>query len=196
MKTSARLPALAPRRHLLCDHEFPILPETITVRYQGTRSKQCLSFKRTQLPVIPAFAMTAHKSLGQTLEKAIVDLTNCHGTESPYVMLSRVRRLNDLLILRPFPMSKIKCRMSEDTRREQTRLRYHHFMTVRRHGSLTDQQNATTEIASLKHNLSQHQLDDILGTNFIEPQSASPPDPRPPKRRKVRQITLNVASTC
>ena len=169
----------------LGDHEFPILPDTITVRYQGSKSKQSLSFKRTQLPLIPAFAMTAHKSQGQTLDKAIVDLANCHGTEAPYVMVSRVRRLNDLLILRPFPMGKIKCRMSEDTRREQTRLRYHHFMTMWKHGSLADQEKALKEIAALKQNLSPHQLDDILGTNIMEPRPASVPDTRPLKRRKV-----------
>ena len=100
--------------------EFAILPDTVSIRYQGSKSKQSLSFKRTQLPPIPAFAMTAHKSQGQTMDKAIIDLANCHGTMAPYVMVSR---LDDLLILRPFPMAKITCRMSEDTRREQKRIR-------------------------------------------------------------------------
>ncbi|KAI0272217.1 hypothetical protein BGY98DRAFT_889623, partial [Russula aff. rugulosa BPL654] len=48
-----------------------------------------------------------HKSQGQTMDKAVVDLAACHGTETPYVMLSRVRRLDDLLILCPFPIRKI-----------------------------------------------------------------------------------------
>jgi PIF1-like helicase len=100
----------------LADHEFPILPDTNTVRYQGSRLKHFLSFKQTQLPLIPAFAMTAHKSQGQTIQKAIIDLATCRGTEPPYVMVSRVRKLEDLLILHPFPIGKITCRMSEDTR--------------------------------------------------------------------------------
>ncbi|KAF8344842.1 hypothetical protein F5887DRAFT_837590, partial [Amanita rubescens] len=66
--------------------------------------------------------MTAHKSQGQTLNKAIVDLKDTRGTEAPYVMLSRVRRLDDLLILRPFPFARIRCRPSQDTRRDQSRI--------------------------------------------------------------------------
>ena len=37
--------ARAPPMNALADHEYPILPDTITVRYQGSRSKQSLSFK-------------------------------------------------------------------------------------------------------------------------------------------------------
>ncbi|KAF8338562.1 hypothetical protein F5887DRAFT_833925, partial [Amanita rubescens] len=66
--------------------------------------------------------MTAHKSQGQTLNKAIIDLKDCRGTEAPYVMLSCIRRLDDLLILRHFPFAKIRCHPSQDTRRNQTRI--------------------------------------------------------------------------
>ena len=53
--------------------------------------------------------MSTHKAQGQTMEKAIIDLANCHGTEALYV-----RWLDDLLILRPFPLAKIRYRMSDD----------------------------------------------------------------------------------
>ncbi|KAH7917808.1 hypothetical protein BV22DRAFT_983528, partial [Leucogyrophana mollusca] len=66
--------------------------------------------------------MTAHKSQGQTLQSAIVDLQSCRGTEAPYVMCSRVTSLDGLLILRPFDFSKITSRCSEDARREERRL--------------------------------------------------------------------------
>ena len=66
--------------------------------------------------------MTAHKAQGQTLNKVIVDLESCRGTESPYVMVSHVTSLNGLLILRPFKFAKIKCHQSQDTRQEFRRL--------------------------------------------------------------------------
>ena len=48
--------------HGLFKHEHPILLDTISVCYQGSKLKHSVSFKRTQLPLIPVFAMTAHKS--------------------------------------------------------------------------------------------------------------------------------------
>ncbi|KAF8122152.1 hypothetical protein EV363DRAFT_1146809, partial [Boletus edulis] len=66
--------------------------------------------------------MTVHKSQGMTMDRAIVDLENSKGTEAPYVMLSRVRTLQGLLILRPFAIHRITCRQSEDARSETRRL--------------------------------------------------------------------------
>ncbi|KZV80408.1 hypothetical protein EXIGLDRAFT_594862, partial [Exidia glandulosa HHB12029] len=71
-----------------------------------------------QLPILPGFAMTTHKAQGETLDGALVDLQGCRGSEPPYVMISRVRRLSDLLILRPFDRSKIMCRNSQELRLE------------------------------------------------------------------------------
>ncbi|KAJ6484117.1 hypothetical protein C8R45DRAFT_767690, partial [Mycena sanguinolenta] len=65
--------------------------------------------------------ITAHKSQGKTLPHAVVNLRDCSGTESPYVMLSRVMSLDGLLILKNFPKSKITCRQSEDMRLEAQR---------------------------------------------------------------------------
>jgi hypothetical protein len=78
--------------------------------------------KRTRLPILPSFAMTAHKSQGQTLKKVIIDLKNCRirGTESPYVMVSHVTLLDSLPIPHPFRSSKIKCQQSEDVQNEFT----------------------------------------------------------------------------
>lgn len=60
--------------------------------------KWCL-IKHTQVPILLAFAMTAHKAQGQSLPNIIIDLQSCQGTESPYVMVSRVTLLDGLLIL-------------------------------------------------------------------------------------------------
>ncbi|KAJ4464308.1 hypothetical protein C8J55DRAFT_403121, partial [Lentinula edodes] len=65
---------------------------------------------------------TTHKAQGQTLDSAIIDLESCRGTEAPYVMVSRVKTLDGLLVLRPFQLKKIQCRQSEDSRSEHKRL--------------------------------------------------------------------------
>ncbi|KIM74965.1 hypothetical protein PILCRDRAFT_79543 [Piloderma croceum F 1598] len=59
--------------------------------------------------------MTAHKAQGMMLVKAIVDLESCRGTESPYIMVSRVKLLDGLLILCPFRRQKIQCHQSPET---------------------------------------------------------------------------------
>ena len=62
-----------------------------------------LKIKRQQLPLTPAFAMTAHAAQGQTFSKgAIVDM-NVGGSSSAmssYVALTRVEILSKLLIFR------------------------------------------------------------------------------------------------
>ncbi|KAI0038040.1 hypothetical protein FA95DRAFT_1478114, partial [Auriscalpium vulgare] len=73
--------------------------------------------------------LTAHKAQGQTLSHAVVDLHDCRGTESPYVMISRVKSLEGLLILRPFARKKIMCRQSQDSRLEFRRLDFVRLQT-------------------------------------------------------------------
>lgn len=62
-----------------------------------------ISFKRTQFPVVPCFAMTINKSQGQTLKTVGVDLTNssvfAHG--QLYVALSRVTSPSNLTVAAP-----------------------------------------------------------------------------------------------
>ncbi|PBK83774.1 hypothetical protein ARMGADRAFT_873107, partial [Armillaria gallica] len=66
--------------------------------------------------------MTAHKAQGKTLERAVIDLDNCRGTEPPYVMISRVKSLEGLLILRKYKYGRISKHQSEDYRKEDKRL--------------------------------------------------------------------------
>ncbi|KAF8223595.1 hypothetical protein L208DRAFT_1316099, partial [Tricholoma matsutake] len=77
----------------------------------------------TQVPILPAFTMTAHRAQGQTLNNVIINLQSCRGTEAPYVMASRACSLDGLLILRPFDRKKICCRESEDTCQEGWQLK-------------------------------------------------------------------------
>ena len=100
---------------MLSQNQAVVLQDTIDLTFRHPHSQKKCLIKRTQLPIAPAFAMTAHKAQGQTLHKVIVDLESCRGTESPYVMISRVTSLEGLLILRSFKFSKIKCHQSQDT---------------------------------------------------------------------------------
>ncbi|KAJ7715807.1 hypothetical protein B0H16DRAFT_1210338, partial [Mycena metata] len=73
--------------------------------------------------------ITAHKSQGKTLAACVVDLRLCQGSESPYVMISRVTSLEGLVILMPFSKDRICCRQNEDLRLEFRRLRYLELQT-------------------------------------------------------------------
>ena len=99
---------------------IPIEPikKSFSVGVPGSKNEK-VSINRTHFPLVPRFSCTAHKSQGQTLPKAIVDLvpvhgkTNSVGIEFAYVPLSRVRRLNDLTVLRPFDPAVLKAPVNE-----------------------------------------------------------------------------------
>jgi len=98
-------------------HHFPILPDLTDITFEHPASRKRCVIKRKQVPIEPVFAMTAHKAQGQTMEKVVVDLAGCAGTEQPYVTVSRSTSLEDLLVLRDFDFSQITKRRSEDLRK-------------------------------------------------------------------------------
>ena len=66
-----------------------------------------LRVTRTQFPLAPSFAVTAHVAQGQTLpEGVIADLCVMLGSAcfTAYIAVTRVRSRDDLLIFRPFKM--------------------------------------------------------------------------------------------
>jgi hypothetical protein len=77
--------------------------------------------RRTQLPLNLAFAFTSHNSQGRTLERVCINLASCTTIQSAYVMLSRIKPLKGLCILRPFRLETIKKHISEELRDELTR---------------------------------------------------------------------------
>ena len=114
----------------LKDHEIVVLADETPLTFTHPHSHVRTSFQRSQLPITPAFAMTAHKSQGNTLTSAILDIESCLSTEAVYVMLSRVKKSDNIRILRPFRKAKIATRISEDLRREFRRLEFLHTQTL------------------------------------------------------------------
>ena len=99
--------------------------ETLSRTFELTNRGTKISIKRKALPLIPAYSITTHKSQGRTMPKIIVDLVIPPGpieVVSIYVPLSRVKRLNDLLILRPFQFSNLQIKPSAAQLQELKRL--------------------------------------------------------------------------
>ena len=89
---------------------YPIQPKTTDWhldRNRGEGKKKLLKVHRAQLPLAPAYGMTAHSSQGKTLRAALVDLQIDRRVNQSYgaVATTRVRSREDILILRPFPIS-------------------------------------------------------------------------------------------
>lgn len=102
-----------------------LLNETTLKAAKITNRGTKISIKRKALPLIPAYSLTTHKCQGQTMPKIIVDLVTPPGhieVASIYVPLSRVKRLNDLLILRPFLFSTLQVKPSAAQVQELNRL--------------------------------------------------------------------------
>ena len=84
---------------------YPITPQRRTWFLDEGRKRPCLAVTRKQLPLLPAFAMTAHQAQGQTLEMGVIADLNykaISGALTAYIAMTRVRSRTDLLILRAF----------------------------------------------------------------------------------------------
>ncbi|CAF3333769.1 unnamed protein product, partial [Rotaria socialis] len=102
-----------------------LLAENVAKAAKINKKTTKISIKRKALPLIPAYSMTTHKSQGQTLGKIIIDLAMPPGPveiASVYVPLSRVKRLDDLLIIRPFEFAALQVKPSTAQREELERL--------------------------------------------------------------------------
>ena len=102
-----------------------LLTENVAKAAKVTKKTTKISIKRKALPLIPAYSMTTHKSQGQTLDKIIIDLVMPPGpveVASVYVPLSRVKRLDDLLIVRPFEFAALQVKPSQAQLAELKRL--------------------------------------------------------------------------
>ena len=106
------------------DDIVPIFPQTSTFSWlrRTTNGIEHCSVSRTQLPLLPSYAYTDYKAQGRSLDAAIVDPNSASTLQGVYVMLSRVKTMKGLAILRPFPDKKINQRLSQELRDELRRL--------------------------------------------------------------------------
>ena len=83
---------------------YPIVPQNAQWWLDRRRKTPVLKVTRTQLPLTPAYAMTAHSSQGKTLRAVLLDLSVDKMVDPTIgtVAATRVRSREDVLILRPF----------------------------------------------------------------------------------------------
>lgn len=72
----------------------------------SVNSRDCYA-TRVQVPLALAWAVTVHKSMGLTLDRAMMDLSSAFGEGMVYVALSRVRNLHSLQLLSPVTAASI-----------------------------------------------------------------------------------------
>lgn len=132
---------------------YPIVPTRTHFKYSSTSEGE-FTITRWQLPLLPAYAYTDYKSQGRTLEKAIVDLAECHSLQSLYVMLSRVRSIEGLAILRWFKPTKLYQNLQAEFRREFERLEALNAKTT----EVFENRTALSEINLSKAVANQYQL--------------------------------------
>ena len=90
----------------------PIHAETISVTVICPDDSK-LAISRTQVPILPNFAMTDYACQGRTRPFNVIDLKDCTKHQSAYVMLSRGQSLSKLCIIQDFDPT---CLMSGTTR--------------------------------------------------------------------------------
>ena len=98
----------------------------------------------------------------------VLDLECCHGTESPYVMISQVKSLDGLLILRPFQKKRIQSRQLEDTQNEMIQLYNLRLKTLMERGNPEEVAGAQQELYRTGFKIYIGQEDNELQKNNLE----------------------------
>jgi ATP-dependent DNA helicase PIF1 len=100
----------------------PIMPVRSGFTYRRNKYSPSFYISRLQVPLVPSYCYTDYKSQGCSLQCAIVDLTSARSLQGVYVMLSHVKSLEGLAILRWFEPNKVQRNLSEEIRNEFKRL--------------------------------------------------------------------------
>ena len=97
-------------------------PKTVLVHFDNGKTfrfgRACFSVERSdligttteiwQIPLRPAYAITIHKSQGQTFDNVNIDGTECWASGQLYVAISRARRIEGIHFLTPINKNNIK----------------------------------------------------------------------------------------
>lgn len=128
--TPVQLPNLPP-------NVVPLTPRAESVKVV-LPSASSVSISRTQIPVIPNFAMTDYASQGRTRPFNPVDLRYCWTHQSVYTCLSRGSSLDGILILRDFDEKILYGGVSGDLREELLELEFLDDISSFRYEGLLD----------------------------------------------------------
>lgn len=90
---------------------------------------------RLQLPLLPAYVYTDYKGQGRSLETVIADVAGSRSCQSLYVMLSRVKTLDGLAILRWFPPERISQSLTHELSDELARIDHLAEVTLQAYAS-------------------------------------------------------------
>ena len=114
----------------LSEQMIPIFPEDVYFYVKNDKPElsktKAITVKRHQFPLTPAYAMTAYKAQGKTIDKLIIDLTKPRfrlDLAYVYVSLSRAKCLNDVFILMDFDKNMLKTKNHIDLIEEMIRLK-------------------------------------------------------------------------
>lgn len=99
----------------------PVFPSRKSYTYAAP-DKSTHTISREQVPLLPAYAYTDYKGQGRSLDTVLVDIASSKTCQSLYVMLSRVKTLDGLAILRWFPQERISQSLSHELRDELARI--------------------------------------------------------------------------
>ena len=114
---------------LLVKKEFSIsmkqLLGSLLEQRSGRKAPDTIHVTRAQLLIVPAFVITTYKAQGLIMGKIVVDVQlppTASQVASTSVPLSRVKKAEDLAILRPFNMKVLQMRPSSAQNTELKRL--------------------------------------------------------------------------
>jgi hypothetical protein len=85
----------------LPENVVPIVPNTVEIKITLPTDDK-LTIRRTQIPILPNFAMTVHSSQGRTRKLNFIDLRSCRDHKAYYTALSRASSLAGTYVVRGF----------------------------------------------------------------------------------------------
>ncbi|PVF91923.1 hypothetical protein CPB86DRAFT_777588 [Serendipita vermifera] len=97
-------PPRSPHVSGLPPNVVPIVPTSNDISIT-LPTDETITIRRTQVPLLPNFAMTVHSSQGRTRIVNFVDLESCHDHKAYYTALSRASSLQGTYIVRGFKES-------------------------------------------------------------------------------------------
>ena len=87
-------------------------------QYKSVINDNTITISRSQVEVLPNFAMTDYASQGKTRQNNVVDLSHCRSHQAYYTALSRSASAEGTIILQNFEEMKITGKASGDLRQE------------------------------------------------------------------------------